>query len=158
VEKGIQEARRRGYLAGYPVSGFRVRLLDGQHHDVDSSEMAFKVAGSLAFKDAMSRAAVTIQEPYMKVDIRTNEDFTGDIMSDLAQRRGRPQGMEARGHTQVVSALVPLAEMLSYAPALTAMTQGRASFHMEFSHYEIAPKPVQEKIIAAAEKKKEENA
>ena len=157
VEKGIQEARKRGYLAGYPVSGFRVRLKDGQHHDVDSSEMAFKVAGSLAFKDAMSRAAVTIQEPYMKVDIRTHEDFTGDIMSDLAQRRGRPQGMEARGHNQVVSALVPLAEMLNYAPALTAMTQGRASFHMEFAHYEIAPKPVQDKIIAQAEREKEES-
>ncbi len=157
VEKGIQEARKRGYLAGYPVSGFRVRLLDGQHHDVDSSEMAFKVAGSLAFKDAMSGAAVTIQEPFMKVDIRTSEDFTGDIMSDLAQRRGRPQGMEARGHNQVVSALVPLAEMLTYAPALTAMTQGRASFHMEFSHYEIAPKPVQDRIIAEAQREKEES-
>jgi elongation factor G len=156
VEKGIQEARRRGYLAGYPVSGFRVRLLDGQHHDVDSSEMAFKVAGSLAFKDAMSKAAVTIHEPYMKVDITTSEEFTGDIMSDLAQRRGRPQGMETRGHNQVVTAAVPLAEMLTYAPALTAMTQGRASFHMEFSHYEEAPRPVQEKIIAEAQREKEE--
>ena len=97
VEKGIQEARQRGYLAGYPVSDFRVRLTDGQHHDVDSSEMAFKVAGSLAFKDAMSKAAVTIHEPYMKVDIHTNEEFTGDIMSDLAQRRGRPQGMDGQG-------------------------------------------------------------
>jgi elongation factor G len=156
VEKGIQEARRRGYLAGYPVSGFRVRLLDGQHHDVDSSEMAFKVAGSLAFKDAMSKAAVTIHEPYMKVDIHTSEEFTGDIMSDLAQRRGRPQGMEAKGHNQIVTAAVPLAEMLNYAPALTAMTQGRASFHMEFSHYEEAPKPVQDKIIAEAERAKAE--
>jgi elongation factor G len=157
VEKGIQEARQRGYLAGYPVSGFRVRLLDGQHHDVDSSEMAFKVAGSLAFKDAMSKAAVTIHEPYMKVDITTSDEFTGDIMSDLAQRRGRPKGMEAKGHSQVVTADVPLAEMLNYAPALTAMTQGRASFHMEFSHYEEAPKPIQEKIIAEAEKEKEES-
>ena len=157
VEKGIQEARQRGYLAGYPVSGFRVRLLDGQHHDVDSSEMAFKVAGSLAFKDAMSKAFVTIHEPYMKVDITTSEDHTGDIMSDLAQRRGRPKGMEARGHNQIVTADVPLAEMLNYAPALTAMTQGRASFHMEFSHYEEAPKPVQDKIIAEAAREKEES-
>ena len=156
VEKGIQEARQRGYLAGYPVSGFRVRLLDGQHHDVDSSEMAFKVAGSLAFKDAMRKAAVTIHEPYMKVDITTSEEFTGDIMSDLAQRRGRPQGMEAKGHDQIVTAAVPLAEMLNYAPALTAMTQGRARFHMEFSHYEEAPKPVQDKIIAEAQREKEE--
>ena len=157
VEKGIQEARLRGYLAGYPVSGFRVLLLDGQHHAVDSSEMAFKVAGSLAFKDALSRAAVTLQEPYMKVEITTSEEFTGDIMSDLAQRRGRPQGMETKNGNQVVSALVPLAEMLNYAQALTAMTQGRARFHMEFSHYEEAPRQVQEKIIAEAQKKKEES-
>ncbi|MCP4656903.1 MAG: elongation factor G, partial [bacterium] len=100
VQKGIQEARRRGYLAGYPVVDFRVRLLDGQYHDVDSSEMAFKVAGSLAFKDAMARAGATLLEPVMAVEITTTEEFMGDIMSDLSQRRGRPQGMEAKNENQ----------------------------------------------------------
>ncbi len=156
VEKGIQEARLRGYLAGYPVLDFKVELLDGQYHDVDSSEMAFKIAGSLAFKDAMSRAGATILEPYMQVDITTTEEYMGDIMSDLSQRRGRPQGMEAIGSSQVVRASVPMSEMLNYAPSLRSMTQGRASFHMEFSHYEAVPKMIQEKIIAEAKRAKEE--
>ncbi len=150
VEKGIQEARRRGFLAGYPVVGFRVRLLDGQHHDVDSSEMAFKIAGSLAFKDAMAKAGATLLEPIMKVEITTTDEFMGDIMSDLSSRRGRPQGMESQNGSQRVDALVPMAEMLSYAPALRSITQGRSSFHMEMSHYEEVPKQIQEKIIAAA--------
>jgi elongation factor G len=148
VEKGILEACERGYLAGYPVVDFRVRLLDGQYHDVDSSEMAFKIAGSLAFKDAMAKAGATILEPVMQVEITTSEEFMGDIMSDLSQRRGRPQGMEARGEGQVIKATVPMSEMLSYAPALRSMTQGRSNFTMEFSHYEEVPKPIQEKIIA----------
>jgi elongation factor G len=156
VEKGIQQARQLGFLAGYPVVDFRVRLKDGQHHEVDSSELAFKIAGSLAFKDAMARARPTILEPIMKVQIHTSEEFMGDVMSDLAQRRGRPQGMEARGATQIVNALVPLAEMLSYAPALRAMTQGRSSFTMEFSSYEEMPKQLQEKIIAEAQAEKEQ--
>jgi len=155
VEKGIQEIRQRGFLAGYPMVDFRVRLLDGQYHEVDSSELAFKIAGSLAFKDAMLNARPTILEPIMKVEIQTNEEFMGDIMSDLAQRRGRPNGMEAKNGGHVVSASVPLAEMLTYAAALRAMTQGRSSFHMEFSHYEDAPRPVQDKIIAEAAKKKQ---
>ena len=152
VEKGIQESRLRGYLAGYPVLNFRVRLKDGKHHDVDSSEMAFKIAGSLAFKDAMSKAAATILEPVMKVEITTSEEYTGDIMADLSQRRGRPQGMEAKGHSQKILATVPMAEMLGYAPALDSMTQGRAHFHMEFSHYEEAPMSVRQKIIEDAKK------
>jgi elongation factor G len=156
VEKGIQEARHKGYLAGYPVVDFRVRLLDGQYHEVDSSELAFKIAGSLAFKDAMANARPTLLEPIMKVEITTGEEFMGDIMSDLSQRRGRPQGMEARNGSHVVSATVPMAEMLNYAPSLRAMTQGRASFHMEYSHYEEVPKAVQEKIIANAAKRKQE--
>jgi len=155
VEKGIQEARQRGFLAGYPMVDFRVRLLDGQYHEVDSSELAFKIAGSLAYKDAMQNARPTILEPMMKVEIHTSDEFMGDVMSDLAQRRGRPQGMDSHHHAQIVKATVPMAEMLSYAPALRAMTQGRSSFHMEFSHYEEAPKPVQEKIIAEAAKKKQ---
>ncbi len=152
VKKGILEARTRGYLAGYPLVDFRVRLLDGQYHDVDSSEIAFKIAGSLALKDALARAAVTIIEPVMLVQIRSSEEFTGDIISDLSQRRGRPQGMETKGGQQVVNANVPMAEMLNYAPALNSMTQGRASFHMEYSHYEEVPKMIQDKLIAEVQR------
>ena len=147
VKKGIQETRQKGFLAGYPVVNFRVHLKDGQYHDVDSSEMAFKIAGSLAFKDAMAKAGPTIMEPILKVEISTSEEFMGDIMSDLAQRRGRPQGMETTEKAQIIKATVPMAEMLNYAPALRAMTQGRSRFHMEFSHYDEAPKAVQQKII-----------
>ncbi len=156
VEKGIDEARRRGYLAGYKVVDFRVRLTDGQYHDVDSSEMAFKIAGSLAFKDAMEQAGATMLEPMMKLEINASEDFTGDIMSDLSQRRGRPQGMDTQGHNQVITAVVPMAEVLEYAPALRAMTQGRGSFHMEFSHYEEVPKQVQQKLIDERKRQLEE--
>ncbi|MCZ7651308.1 MAG: elongation factor G [Thermoanaerobaculia bacterium] len=158
VEKGIQEARVRGFLSGNPMVDFRVKLIDGQFHDVDSSELAFKIAGSLAYKDAMEKASPTILEPIMKVEVITGEEFMGDIMSDLSQRRGRPQGMDTRGHQQVVKALVPMAEMLNYAAALRAMTQGRSDFHMEFSHYEEAPRHVQEKIIAEAARLKKEEA
>jgi len=152
VEKGILEARAKGFLAGYPMVDFRVRLLDGQYHDVDSSELAFKIAGSLAYKDAMSQASPTILEPIMKVEIQTSEEFMGDIMSDLSHRRGRPQGMDSRNGIQYILASVPMAEMLNYASALRAMTQGRSSFHMEFTHYEEVPKHVQEKIIAEAKR------
>jgi elongation factor G len=111
--------------------------------------MAFKIAGSLAFKDAMAKARPTLLEPIMQVDITTSEEFMGDVMSDLSQRRGKPQGMDSRGASQIVKALVPMAEMLSYAPALRSMTQGRSSFTMEFSHYEDVPKSVQDKIVEA---------
>ena len=157
VNKGIREAAQRGYLAGYPVVGFKVRLLDGQYHDVDSSEMAFKIAGSLAFKDAMAKAGATILEPVMKVEISTSEEFMGDIMGDLSQRRGRPQGMDSKNGTQVVKATVPMAEMLDYALALTSMTQGRASFHIEFSHYDEVPRQLQQKIIESAQREHEED-
>jgi elongation factor G len=150
VAKGIQEARLRGYLAGYPVGDFRVRLKDGQYHDVDSSELAFKIAGSLAFKDAMSKASPTLLEPIMAVEITASEEYMGDIMGDLSQRRGRPQGMETQDGTNVIKALVPMAEMLNYAPSLRSMTQGRASFHMEFHAYEEVPKQIRDKIIAEA--------
>ena len=156
VEKGIQDARRRGYLAGYPVVDFKVRLLDGQYHDVDSSEMAFKIAGSLAFKDAMQNAKPTILEPIMKVEINTTEEFTGDIMGDLSHRRGRPQGMDAINGSQIIQAMVPMSEMLEYARTLRALTQGRSSFHMEFSHYEEVPRPVQDKLIAEYQKHRKE--
>jgi len=160
VEKGIREARTKGYLAGFPVVDFRVRLTDGQYHDVDSSEMAFKIAGSLAFKDAMASAAPTILEPIMLVEITAPDDVMGDVMSDLSQRRGRPQGMEAGAGsgTQVIRAEVPMAEMLDYAPSLRSMTQGRASFHIEFDHYAEVPKQLQEKIIEEAKRAREEDA
>jgi elongation factor G len=154
VEKGIREAKVKGYLAGYPVVDFRVRLVDGQYHDVDSSEMAFKIAGSLAFKDALANGGATLLEPIMKVEISSPEDAMGDIMSDLSQRRGRPQGMDTADGMQVIKANVPMAEMLDYAPSLRSMTQGRASFHMEFSHYEEVPKQLQERIIQAAHQAK----
>jgi elongation factor G len=150
VEKGIQEARAKGFLAGFPMLDFRVRLLDGQYHDVDSSELAFKIAGSLAYKDAMAKAAPTILEPIMKVEVQTSEEFMGDIMSDLSHRRGRPQGMDSKNGAQLIHALVPLAEMLNYAPALRSMTQGRSSFHMEYSHYEEVPRLVADKLVAEA--------
>jgi elongation factor G len=156
VEKGIQEARRRGFLAGYPVVDFKVRLLDGQYHEVDSSELAFKIAGSLAWKDAMAGAGATLLEPMMKLQIFTSEEFMGDVMGDLSSRRGRPQGMEAVQGEQVVTAIVPMAETLEYARVLRAMTQGRSSFSIEFSHYEEVPRQVQEKIIAEAQRRKEE--
>ncbi len=156
VEKGIQEARKRGFLAGYPMVDFRVRLTDGQFHDVDSSEMAFKIAGSLAYKDAMAKAAPTIMEPMMKVEISVDEEFMGDVMSDLSQRRGRPQGMDSNNGVQVVNAIVPMAEMLSYAPALNSMTQGKGSFHMEYSHYEEMPTNVAEKVIQESRRAAEE--
>ncbi|MDP9120663.1 MAG: elongation factor G [Acidobacteriota bacterium] len=156
VEKGIQDARRRGYLAGFPVVDFKVRLLDGQYHDVDSSELAFKIAGSLAWKEAMAKASPTILEPVMKVEIATTEDFMGDIMGDLSHRRGRPQGMDAKNGAHIIKATVPMAEMLDYARVLRAMTQGRSTFHMEFSHYEEVPRLVQEKLIAEAQKHRHE--
>ena len=156
VEKGIQEARQKGFLAGHPMVDFRVRLIDGQYHDVDSSELAFKIAGSLAYKDAMAKASPTLLEPVMKVEIHTSDEFMGDVMSDLSHRRGRPQGMDSKGGVQIVSAMVPMAEMLNYAPALRSMTQGRSSFHMEFSHYEEVPRLVQEKIISEARKNMKE--
>jgi elongation factor G len=148
VEKGIREAADRGWQAGCPVVDFRVTLTDGKYHTVDSSEMAFKIAGSLAFKEAMSKAAPTILEPIMQVQITVPEEYMGDIMGDLSSRRGKPQGMEAQGNQQVIRAQVPMAEMLSYDSTLKSMTSDRGSYTMEFDHYEEAPAHVKEKIIA----------
>ena len=148
VEKGIQDARKRGYLAGYPMVDFQVELYDGQYHDVDSSEMAFKIAGSLAYKEAMEKARPTILEPIMKVEVRAPQEFMGDIMGDLTSRRGRPSGMDQMGDDAIVKAEVPLSEMLSYAAVLRSLTQGRASFSMEVGHYEELPRQLQEKLIA----------
>ena len=156
VEKGIQDARRRGYLAGYPVVDFRVRLIDGQYPEVDSSEMAFKIAGSLAFQQGMEQAKPTLLEPIMKVDISAPTEYVGDLMGDLNSRRGRMEGVEADEDIQTLHARVPLAEMLTYGSTLRSITQGRGSFHMERSHYEEVPRSLQEKIIAESKKAREE--
>jgi elongation factor G len=150
VEKGIQDARVRGYLAGYPMVDFRVTVFDGSYHDVDSNELSFKLAGSLAFKDAMTRARPTILEPIMNVEVYAPSDFAGDLMGDLNGRRGRIGGMDTRGVTTVIKAQVPMSEMLTYEQHLTSATGGRGSYHMEFSHYEEVPSPLQSKIIAAS--------
>ena len=150
VEKGIQDARTRGFVAGYPMVDFQVELYDGQYHDVDSSEMSFKIAGSLAYKDAVAKCRPTLLEPIMKVEIAVPEDFAGAVMGDLSSRRGRPQGMEPRGSLQVIKAEVPLAEMLSYDAELTSMTGGRGSYHMEMGHYDEIHAHLQEKVVAAA--------
>jgi len=150
VEKGIQDARLRGYIAGFPMVDFQVELFDGQYHDVDSSEMSFKIAGSLAYKDAVAKCRPTILEPVMKVEIAVPEEYAGAVMGDLSSRRGRPQGMEPRGSLQVIKAEVPLSEMLSYDAELTSMTGARGSYHMEMSHYDEVPGHLQEKIVAAS--------
>jgi elongation factor G len=150
VEKGIRAAADRGYLAGYPVVDFRAVLYDGKYHDVDSSDMAFKIAGSLAFKEAMKAARPSLLEPIMHVEVYAPDQYSGDVMGDLSSRRGRISGSEARGANVVVKALVPFAEMLSYATDLTSMTQGRASYSMEFSHYDFVPNEIAEKVIAHA--------
>ncbi|HEV2341081.1 MAG TPA: elongation factor G [Candidatus Acidoferrales bacterium] len=149
VEKGIHDAAERGYLAGFPVVDFRASLYDGKYHDVDSSDIAFKIAGALAFKEAMKQAKPALLEPIMKVEVYAPEQYSGDIMGNISSRRGRISGSESRGQNVIVRAQVPFAEMLSYANDLTSMTQGRASYTMEFSHYDFVPAEIAEKIIAA---------
>jgi elongation factor G len=156
VEKGIQESRMRGYLAGFPVVDFRVVLYDGSYHTVDSSELAFKIAGSLAFKKAMEQARPTLLEPIMNVSVETPEEFMGDIMGDLNSRRGRVQGMDSQGATQIIKAQVPMSEMLAYSSTLKSITGGRGSYHMETSHYEEVPAQIQTKIIAEHKPQKAE--
>jgi elongation factor G len=152
VEKGIQESAARGYLAGYPVVDFRAVVYDGSYHDVDSSEMAFKLAGRLAFRAAMEQAKPALLEPIMKVEIEAPDEFAGSVIGDLNSRRGRVQGMDGAGAGTVVHAQVPLAEMLSYGTTLTSMTQGRGSFRMEMDHYDFVPPAISEKIAAEAKK------
>jgi elongation factor G len=150
IEKGIQDARLRGFLAGYPMVDFRASVFDGSYHPVDSSEMSFKMAGSLAFKDGMSRARPTLLEPIMDVEVYAPSDYAGDLMGDLNGRRGRIGGMDTRGASTVIRAKVPMSEMLTYEQHLTSATGGRGSYHMEFSHYEEVPAHLHGKIIAAA--------
>ncbi len=139
IEKGIREALQTGVVAAYPVVDITVRLVDGSYHQVDSSEMAFQVAGSMAVKDGMHKAQPYLLEPIMKVDVVMPEEYLGDVMGDLASRRGHILGMEGRGTSQNVRAHVPLAEMFGYATELRSMTSGRATYSMEFSHYAEMP-------------------
>jgi len=156
VDKGIQEAAAKGYLSGNPVVDFRITLIDGKEHSVDSSEMAFKTAGSKVFKQCMKSAKPTMLEPVMQVDVFTPDEFMGDVMGDLNSRRGRVQGMDSEEGKTIIHASVPFAEMLSYSPTLRSITGGRADYHMEFSHYEEVPKQQQEKIIAESQRAEEE--
>ncbi len=148
VEKGVAEAMEQGPLASYPMVDVSIRLFDGSYHNVDSSEMAFKIAGSMAFKEAVRNADPVLLEPIMQVEAVVPEDFTGEVIADLNSRRGRIQGMMARGNAQVITALVPLAEMFGYATDLRSATQGRATYTMHFHQYEEAPKSVGEEVVA----------
>jgi elongation factor G len=150
VEKGIIETAERGFLAGFPMVDFKVTVYDGSYHEVDSSELAFKLAARKAFRAAMQTAKPTILEPIMNVEVQAPVEFAGDLMGDLNGRRGRISGMDTQGTTQIIRAHVPMAEMLSYQNDLTSMTQGRASFSMEFDHYDYVPQLQAEKIIASA--------
>ena len=147
VQAGLEDALQRGVLAGYPLVDVKAKLVDGSYHDVDSSEMAFKIAASLALKNAASKCSPAILEPVMKVEVTIPEEYMGDIMGQVTARRGRVEGMEARGNAQIVKAMVPLSEMFGYATSLRSSTQGRGVFSMHFDHYEQVPKSISEEII-----------
>ena len=149
VDDGIQEAMQSGSLAGYPVLGVKAECYDGSYHELDSSEMAFKIAGSMAFKEAMKKGAPTLLEPLMKVDVTVPEEYMGDVIGDINSRRGRIEGMDAVNGTQVIHGFVPLSEMFGYATDLRSKTQGRGTYSMFFDHYEPVPKSVSEKILSA---------
>ena len=157
VEKGVVEAMDGGVLAGYPVTDVKVTLYDGSYHSVDSSEMAFKIAGSLALKKAVQQATPMLLEPIMAVEVGAPDDAIGDVMGDLSSRRGRVMGVEAGGKSQVIKAVVPLAEMLEYAPQLRSLTADRGDYTMEFSHFEEVPAHIQEKLVAEAKREEEED-
>jgi elongation factor G len=148
IDEGIKEALTRGILAGYPVDDVKIELYDGSFHDVDSSEMAFKIAGSMAFQDAAKKAKPVLLEPVMRVEVVVPKDYMGDVMGDLASRRGRIQSQEDRGGTQIINARVPLSEMFGYATDLRSRTQGRATYSMHFDRYEQAPQNVSEEVVA----------
>ncbi|WP_297055379.1 elongation factor G [Thermosulfurimonas sp.] len=150
VEKGVREAMEQGVLAGYPVIDVRVRLVDGSYHEVDSSELAFAIAGSLGFKEAAKKANPVLLEPIMRLEVVTPEEYLGDVLGDISSRRGKVEGMDARGNVKVIRAFVPLAEMFGYATQLRSLTQGRANFTMQFSHYEKVPAHLAEEIIKKA--------
>ena len=153
IDAGIKDASRTGILAGYPTINFGIRLIDGSYHDVDSSEMAFKIAGSMAFKSAMAKADPVILEPLMKVEVIVPEEYMGDVIGDMNSRRGRIEGMDDRAGAKVVKGFVPLSEMFGYATSLRSRTQGRGVYSMEFDHYADAPKTIQESIVGKRAKK-----
>ena len=155
TEEGIREAAESGILAGYPVIDFKATLVDGSYHDVDSSEMAFKIAGSMAFKEGCKQGKSVILEPIMRVEITVPEEYMGDVIGDVNSRRGKMEGMEARSGMQIIRSFIPLSEMFGYATDLRSKTQGRGTYAMEPSHYEEVPKSVLEKIVASRTKKED---
>jgi elongation factor G len=148
IDEGIKEALTRGVLAGYPIDDVRIELYDGSYHDVDSSEMAFKIAGSMAFQDAAKKAKPVLLEPMMRVEVVVPKEHMGDVMGNLSSRRGQIQSQEDRGGTQIIAARVPLSEMFGYATDLRSRTQGRATYSMHFDRYEPAPQNVSEEVVA----------
>ena len=155
IEDGIREAANSGILAGYPVIDFKATLVDGSYHEVDSSEMAFKIAGSMAFKDGCKKGKSVILEPIMRIEITVPEEYMGDVIGDINSRRGRMEGMEARGGSQIIRGFIPLSEMFGYATDLRSKTQGRGTYAMEPSHYEEVPKAILETIVATRTKKED---
>ena len=153
IEEGVREAAQSGILAGYPVIDFKATLVDGSYHEVDSSEMAFKIAGSMAFKEGCKQAKSVILEPIMKVEVTVPEEYMGDVIGDINSRRGRLEGMEAVQGNQVIRCFIPLSEMFGYATDLRSKTQGRGTYSMEPSHYEEVPKSVFDNIVASRAKK-----
>ena len=147
VEKGLESIKDNGLLAGFPVIDFKATLVDGAYHDVDSSVLAFEIAARAAFRELREKASPKLLEPVMKVEVTTPEDYVGDVIGDLNSRRGMIQGTDQRGNAQVVIAMVPLANMFGYVNNLRSMTQGRASFHMDYDHYEAVPQVVADEVI-----------
>ena len=148
IDKGIQEAMQSGILGGYPVLGVRAEVYDGSYHDVDSSEMAYQIAGSMAFKEAMKQGDAVLLEPIMKVTVTVPEEYMGDVIGDINSRRGRIEGMDDRNGAKIIHSYVPLAEMFGYSTDLRSRTQGRGNYVMEVDHYEPCPKNIQEKVLA----------
>ncbi|MDX1396726.1 MAG: elongation factor G, partial [Gemmatimonadota bacterium] len=155
VDKGIRDASTKGVLAGYPLVDFEAEVYDGSHHSVDSSDIAFQVAGSLAFQKVALEAGPVLLEPIMEIEVETPEDYMGEVMGDLNQRRGRVLGMESRGSRQVVKAMVPQAELYMYSAALRSLTHGKAFHRRKFSGYERTPPHVAEQVIAEAKREQE---
>ena len=149
IEQGIKEALETGPLAGFPCTGVEVDLYEGSYHDVDSSEIAFKIAGSMAFQDACKRARPVLMEPVMSVEVVTPEEYMGEIIGDITSRRGRIQSMEGRGNAQVIACRVPLSEMFGYATDLRSMSQGRAEFTMQFDRYEEVPQSIAAELVSS---------
>jgi len=152
IEKGVKEAMENGVIAGYPLVDIEVELYDGSYHEVDSSEIAFKIAGSMALQSAVRSGAPVLLEPIMKLEITTPDEFMGDVIGDVSSKRGQILGTEQRGNSRIITALVPLAELSRYVTILRSMTQGRANSYMEMSHYEPVPSNIAEKIISKENK------